>query len=447
VGKLETTMSVMPLFAEFGRVAVGETATVNIEVTAQGNAFDILEVQILNIEGGFIALDTDPLPTVPADGRTTLIFSYTPSEPGYHYAKATIASAADRGNVREVELTGEAGQPSATMEPGLLDFGRVPSGESGLGNVTVVNTGSMPLYLDAVYFDHAAFSCDSSLPLEIAVGATQALTIAFTPADDDAITGTAGFDFGRWVSFDPIDMRGNDCSVGGSTFDQDADGVSWCADDCDDSRPDVRPGGVEVCDGADNDCNGVVDDGTSCFDDDGDGYTEDDGDCADSDPDVHPGMEEDYVNGLDDDCDGTADYGDSDTDGDGYAPSAGDCDDADPSVYPGATELVDGLDNDCDGVNDEGTIAYDDDGDGYTEVDGDCNDIDNTVFPGATETANWLDDDCDGSVDEGTSYADDDGDGFSEAGGDCNDADASVSPAEMETTGNGVDDDCDGTID
>ncbi len=34
-----------------------------------------------------------------------------------------------------------------------------------------------------------------------------------------------------------------------------------CGDDCDDSSPLAFPGGQEVCDGVDNDCNGIVDDG------------------------------------------------------------------------------------------------------------------------------------------------------------------------------------------
>jgi hypothetical protein len=35
-----------------------------------------------------------------------------------------------------------------------------------------------------------------------------------------------------------------------------------CGDDCDDAATAARPGGKEVCDGRDNDCNGVVDDGS-----------------------------------------------------------------------------------------------------------------------------------------------------------------------------------------
>jgi hypothetical protein len=34
-----------------------------------------------------------------------------------------------------------------------------------------------------------------------------------------------------------------------------------CGDDCDDTNANAHPGGVEVCDGVDNDCNGIVDDG------------------------------------------------------------------------------------------------------------------------------------------------------------------------------------------
>ena len=36
-----------------------------------------------------------------------------------------------------------------------------------------------------------------------------------------------------------------------------------CGDDCDDRNAAAFPGGSEICDGADNDCNGVVDDGSS----------------------------------------------------------------------------------------------------------------------------------------------------------------------------------------
>jgi hypothetical protein len=107
-----------------------------------------------------------------------------------------------------------------------------------------------------------------------------------------------------------------------------------------------------------------------------------------------------------------------DADADGWW-AGSDCDDSDPAVNPGASEICDGIDNNCDGTadNNAGEAYYPDvDGDGYGDDDamvlsctpipgllttgGDCNDGDASVNPLGTETCNGLDDDCDGEVDE-----------------------------------------------
>jgi hypothetical protein len=96
--------------------------------------------------------------------------------------------------------------------------------------------------------------------------------------------------------------------------------------DCDDEDDTVSPVGTEVCDERDNDCDGTVDEGvtTTFYDDqDGDGYGVDDreeyacslpyghatvgGDCDDGDPEVNPATAEVDDDGVDNDCDGSAD--------------------------------------------------------------------------------------------------------------------------------------------
>ena len=105
----------------------------------------------------------------------------------------------------------------------------------------------------------------------------------------------------------------------------------------------------------------------------GAGYATVDGDCNDFDDTIYPGATE-ICDGLDNNCDGVTDEGLTftdywlDIDGDGYgtglvvsscispgpnyATQDGDCDDTDNSIYPGAVDIADnGIDENCDGVD------------------------------------------------------------------------------------------------
>ena len=389
-------------------------------------------------------LETDGL--IPREGDLELPFLYAPVAEGWHEAVVTISNDG-RVQQHDVVVRGRAVELQLSWIPALIDFGVVDPGEQVLETATLVNETAADATVFGATSSHPGFSAAADLPLTIDGDAAAGVTVSFTAADLDPATGTITIDGGDLTLMAPgLAVRANDC-IGGtpSAYDEDGDGVTSCAGDCDDDDVLARPGGQEVCDAIDQDCDGVLNNGTECFDDDGDGWTENAGDCNDGDPNVHPGLEEILGNGIDDDCDGIADLGEGDLDFDGYSDYAGDCDDNEPAVYPFAIEICDLLDNDCDGAIDEGTECTDDDGDGQTEQTGDCDDGDANVFTGAAELADYVDNDCDGDIDEGTTNGDDDGDGYTEAGGDCNDSNPSVNPSRLEIAGNGIDDDCDGT--
>ena len=203
-------------------------------------------------------------------------------------------------------------------------------------------------------------------------------------------------------------------------IDWDEDGYSEADGDCDDHDPAIFPFAMEVCDGVDNNCDGVVDeagaDGATTWwrDADGDGYgnvdisvftcsapegyIDDSTDCDDTNPDQNPGMEEVWYDGVDGDCDGESDF---DQDGDSFEVDTHgglDCDDENPDVNPTVLdEWYDGIDADCGGEDD-----YDKDGDSFaSDLYGglDCDDDDPAVSPGTIEAWNGIDDNCVGGID------------------------------------------------
>lgn len=240
------------------------------------------------------------------------------------------------------------------------------------------------------------------------------------------------------------------------------------------------------------------------------GAVTDNTDCADYSAAIFPGSVE-FCNGVDDDCDGIQDNGITfttyyaDNDGDtygnpsitisvcdglpgGFSENGLDCDDFNPAINPDAAEICNAIDDNCDGNSDEGLTFLDyyvdADGDGFGDISGsavnscepltgyvidnsDCDDTDNNINPGAAEICNGLDENCNGSSDEGLTfidyYTDADSDGFGDASAsavsscnpvagsvtdnsDCDDSDNSINPSGIEVC-NTVDDNCNGNVD
>ena len=233
------------------------------------------------------------------------------------------------------------------------------------------------------------------------------------------------------------DGAGDACDL-----DDDNDGV-LDEDDCEPFNDAAFPGGTEMCDAVDNDCNGEVDDGfpdldedgiNDCLDDDddGDGFADDVDNCPvvpnagqenndddeqgdacdpDDDNDGIPDLEDNCpllpsANVLDSDMDGLGDDCDDDDDNDGV-PDDKDCASLDPGVHPGAEDVCDGVDNDCNEEIDDGA------GGGACSIGnefGECTGVEHCIdaelfcdaaLP-AVEECDGNDNNCNGETDEGT---------------------------------------------
>jgi len=203
----------------------------------------------------------------------------------------------------------------------------------------------------------------------------------------------------------------------GDTFGDPATAASTCDlpagtvtndDDCDDSNAAANPGGVEVCDeaGADEDCDGQINEADDSLSDGTTAYIDSDGDSH--------GAEAVVVCAM----------------GPGLSDSNTDCDDSNPAVNPDSIEMCDAddLDEDCDGAADDldtavsGTLTF------YTDLDGDN--------WGGEATGDRCDarsgevavsGDCDDN-DAALNGDDADGDAYSTCEGDCDDTDISLYP-------------------
>ena len=230
--------------------------------------------------------------------------------------------------------------------------------------------------------------------------------------------------------------------------------------DCDDAVAASNPAASEICDGLDNDCNGTADNGLTFVN----YYNDGDGDTYGA---------------------GTATNA-CQSPGASYVTNNTDCNDAVASVNPGASEVCDGVDNNCAGGIDNGLtfVNYYNDVDGdtfgagsainacqspgaaYVLNNSDCDDSNNAVNPNGIEVCGGTDENCDGQFNEGLTfynyYQDLDGDGYgstvlignncflpSFAGypgnsDDCDDTNASANPMGIDICNNGIDEDCSG---
>ncbi|MFM2164654.1 MAG: hypothetical protein RL325_1091, partial [Planctomycetota bacterium] len=427
-------------------------------------------------------------------------------------AASTATSACDQPSAAHILAAGDCDDSSAAARPGAAelcaDFGIDNNCDGAVADVDANAPDKTDFYADADADGHSI-----AVTARFCPGTTNAGFIATLSSPIDCNDGNAAIHPAATEICDPantdencsgaaddLDAGVSDASRSDFFADADADGHSVAAAtrfcdiragylaaqsspaDCNDTNPAIHPGGMELCNGIDDDCNEVVDNDltyrTYYRDGDGDGFgvaVETESTCTGS-----PSA--------------------------GFAVLAGDCNDANPAVRPNATEICDAANTDenCNGsaddldpgVSDATRTGYfaDADADGFTvnaatrfcdlpasgydiAPEGDCNDASAAINPGAQEICDAAntDEDCDGSADNADAsaaeatksnfYADADADGYSvsiptrfcdlpasgfeaAAEGDCDDARAAINPGAQEICdAANTDEDCDGAAD
>jgi hypothetical protein len=467
-------------FLSNNKIYLGEN---NLVVTNNSNAITGYN------ENRFIVTNGSGSLTQKNIGSTPVVFPVGASAASYNPLTITNSGDADDYKVRVIPSVYEDGNTGAAISSQAVN--RTWFMEEGLGGGSDVMLKVQWNTLDQLtgfnkngaYLSHYINNAWDLVPAGVVSGANP-FTLTrdgFTSFSPFAVFSTGSADSDNDGTPDASDCAPNDNTrwrTANFYIDNDGDGydagqqqvcygtnvpagyaATTLGSDCNDNSAAIHPGVVEICDGIDNNCNGVIDEGvktTFYRDADADGYG-------------NPSI--------------TVQVCSLPT---GYVSNSTDCNDGDASVYPGATEICDGKDNNCDGQVDNNvqTITYYRDADadgygtssntlqacsppaGYVSISGDCNDNNAAIKPGAIEICDGLDNDCDVQIDEGvktTFYRDADNDGFGNAGitiqacsipsgyvtnnTDCNDNNSAIKPGATEVCGNNVDDDCDGLVD
>lgn len=192
------------------------------------------------------------------------------------------------GRVKELNLVGN--NLSGTLSSSIANIttlkriniwnhtlsGTIPTGITNLPNLTYLDlsngdfSGSIPDFdsniLNTIYLENNNLSGE----LPASIGNMDAINIFW--AKNNSLTGCFPDTYINLCSIQSVQLQDNvNLPNGGmfsylcdSGFGMDLDNDTFCAgndidEDCDDTRDDVNPNAIEVCDGIDNNCDGAVD--------------------------------------------------------------------------------------------------------------------------------------------------------------------------------------------
>ena len=258
-------LEVAPATLDFGQVQLGQVAFAQLSISnAGGSPLRISAIHLADGGSGAFTPLQALLPDIDPGAQDTIDVVFAPQPPcSQHTALLEIASNDPLNPLLQVPLAGQGTDPEVVAEPASVDFGAIYQGyQAGPVAISVRNSGVGTLEVRALGLGAGTepdFQLQSlpSLPALLEPGQAIGAELYFTPLGTGLRAGTV-----QVVSDDadhpllsiPIAGTGTDCPQG--WWDVNGDPADGCEYRCD-----LSNGGVEDCDGQDNDCDALTDEG------------------------------------------------------------------------------------------------------------------------------------------------------------------------------------------
>ncbi|RME21935.1 MAG: choice-of-anchor D domain-containing protein, partial [Deltaproteobacteria bacterium] len=255
-------IAVSPESIDFGQVQLTQLASASLVVTNTGpNPLEITSISMESSSSPSFSVLQGALPPIDGGGQGRIDVVFAPQDAGVHQGTVEIRSNDPALPLLTVSLAGTGVDPELAVAPASIDFGDIYVGyRAGPVVLTVSNQGSGTLDVLAIGTGtgtEADFQIQALpvLPASLSPGQSVSCEVYFTPLGTGPRAGSiqiVSSDVDNPLLEVPLSGNGTNCPAG--WWDADGDPSNGCEYRCD-----LTNGGVEDCDGVDNDCDQQTD--------------------------------------------------------------------------------------------------------------------------------------------------------------------------------------------